>query len=426
MLDVLVAIVVLATGLLALAALQGALTRNGADARARSQMAAYTESLVDRMRFAGYTTAAPSTTFAAGDTITPSSSCSGSLTLKQTMQCDANTVQNAAGVSNLTTTITTAQLYCGTSGSTFAAASSCTGNQANYKQLKLTTTWTDATGSLRSLSMDTAVSPVTLDTGNTTLANSTFNQPTGTGPVVRQTDPGSTLGVIPIAVSSTQDAAATNPKPVVTDTGTTFSTLTYSASASSLGGNIIAERVDTKVIQCGCGFAGATGVGITADNNLESTSGGNSAVFKQPMGPTYWDGSKYTTPLAVPGTTSSTASTTGVVTAATQDQSCDICCRDRNDGVGNVDALGNSILFDNHSGLTTKYQYVSGVLTAVNTGTFVQACRMIRVNGTYAVATDAHDYFSVSCPQTTVQRKARRLHPPIALQILLSATRFPV
>src|SRR5580765_595142 len=81
MLDVLVAIIVLATGLLALAALQGAITRNGANARARAQIAAFTESVIDRMRFAGYNTVAPSSTIAEGDEIDPSTACTGNLTL---------------------------------------------------------------------------------------------------------------------------------------------------------------------------------------------------------------------------------------------------------------------------------------------------------------------------------------------------------
>ena len=54
MIDVLVAIVVLATGLLALAALQGALTRSSTDSRARAQIAAYADGLVDQLRASGY------------------------------------------------------------------------------------------------------------------------------------------------------------------------------------------------------------------------------------------------------------------------------------------------------------------------------------------------------------------------------------
>ena len=50
MIDVLVAIVVLATALLALAALQGAITRNTADSRARSQVASFVEGLFEQAR----------------------------------------------------------------------------------------------------------------------------------------------------------------------------------------------------------------------------------------------------------------------------------------------------------------------------------------------------------------------------------------
>ena len=68
MIDVLVSIVVLATALLALAALQGALTRNNADSRARSQVAAYSEGLLDQLRSGGWDAIAAAT-------ITPIATC---------------------------------------------------------------------------------------------------------------------------------------------------------------------------------------------------------------------------------------------------------------------------------------------------------------------------------------------------------------
>ncbi len=108
------------------------------------------------------------------------------------------------------------------------------------------------------------------------------------------------------------------------------------------------------------------------------------------MGPTYWDGTQYVSPDQTP---SAGSSTTGIDPSATQDSDCDVCCRDRND------TAGNTVLFDNNSSPQdfSKYQYVTtaGVttLTKVTTGTFVQACRMIRVGGTYATATDIRNYF---------------------------------
>jgi len=389
MLDVLIAILVLATGLLALAVLQGAVTRNAVDSRSRSQVAAFTQSVIDRMRFAGFDTAAPSTIFAQGDTITPGNSCqagSTSLTMLQRLASDAKCAQDASGVSNLTTTITTAQLYCGTSGSTFASGSSCTPDQATYKQLKLTSTWTDSSGAARSLAIDTTLSPITATPTNNALTNSNFSTGLGSSPTVREANPGNTLGVIPIAVSSSADSAATNPKPVVTDTGVTFSTLTYTASNSQL--TAITQRVDTKVIQCYCQF-GSSG-NVTADSNLGT-------ILAQPQGPTYWDGTQYVSPANTPG---ETTSTTGLDTSVTlQDPSCDICCRDRNDNAGNVDTANppNPVYFDNYSSSTDrvkKYRYVTSsgttTLTAETSGSFVQACRMIRVDGIYAAATDAH------------------------------------
>ena len=379
MIDVLVAIVVLATGLLALAALQGALTRNGADSRARSQVAAYTESVIDRMRFAGYDAVVPGT-ITNNQSITPATTCTAgatALTLVNRLKSDAKCAQTAAGVSNLTTLITGSQ-YWGSGGTFTTAVPTNTAGVPNYKQINVTTTWTDATGQARTLSFDTTVSGVTVSPTDGSLDQKTFGLTTGGSPVVREANPGNTAGVIPIAVSSTQNAAATNPAPVVTNTGTTFSTLTYNATASSLGGNIISQRIDTKVIRCSCKFGGP----VSADTLLTT-------ILTQPYQPTYWDGTQYVTATK----TSSGTSTTGIDTAATQDSDCDICCRDRND------VAGNTVLFDNNSNPQnfSKYQYVTtaGVtaLAVVTTGTFVQACRMIRVGGTYATATDIRDYF---------------------------------
>ena len=92
MIDVLVAIVVLATGLLALAALQGALTRSSTDSRARAQIAAYADGLVDQLRASGYRNIAAGTI----------STTSGTTAQKAA----ASTLQSATGVSGLSTAIT--------------------------------------------------------------------------------------------------------------------------------------------------------------------------------------------------------------------------------------------------------------------------------------------------------------------------------
>jgi type IV pilus modification protein PilV len=376
MIDVLVAIIVLATGLLALAVLQGAITRNGVDARARSQVAAFTESVVDRMRSSGYDTVSPSTSIATGTVITPLTACTGTLTLVQRMGCDADVAQTAAGVSNLKTTISGVQYYGTGSGNSFGTTPSASGTAA-YKVVTATTQWTDASGQPRSLDYSTTVDKVSTSPTDNSLAGQSFKITLGSAPKVREANPGDTAGVIPIAVSSSQNAAATNPAPLVSNTGTTFSTITYNATSDPLGGNQITQRIDTKVMRCTCKYK--------ADGGVVSTDSSLITLLTQPYGPTYWDGTKYVVPTKL----TSNSATTGVDSSATQDTDCDICCRDRND------VAGNAVLFDNYSGGDfSKYQYDnSGVLAAVSSGSYPQTCRMIRVDGTYAAATDIRNYF---------------------------------
>jgi hypothetical protein len=192
------------------------------------------------------------------------------------------------------------------------------------------------------------------------LANQPFTTTLGSSPKVRESNPGNTAGVIPIAISSSQNAAATNPAPLISNTGTTFSTITYVSTADPLGGNQITQRIDTKVMRCSCKFKASGGV-VSTDTNLLTE-------LTQPYGPTYWDGTKY----VVPARLTSASAATGVDATAVQDTDCDICCRDRND------VAGNTVLFDNYSGGdSAKYQYSGTTLGAVTSGAFVQTCRMI-------------------------------------------------
>jgi Tfp pilus assembly protein PilV len=381
MIDALIAIVVLATALLALALLQGTMTRNAADSRARSQIAAYSESLIEQMRAGGYSARALASSSASAGVATTISPTSGT----SSQQAAATAAQTAAGVSNLSTTITATQYAAATNG-TSTTYTPTTGNpnpnSGAYKQVDVKTTWTDAAGQPRHLVLDTIISPVEVDNTNNTLVDQQqLSAAGGMTPRVRQSNPGNTTGVIPIAISNSQDAAATNPKPIMTNTGSTFSTVTYVAQTDPSGGNLIQSRVDTKVVQCGCMFGGAA----TTSSNASLAS-----VFQQPYGPTYWDGTHYVSPAPVPGTT---ASATGVdPSVSSNDVDCDICCRDRND------TSGNTVKYDSFSGDPKKYAFVTGAngqttLQAVTSGSFQQACRLIRVNGVYAAATEAHNYF---------------------------------
>lgn len=367
MIDVLVAIIVLATALLALAALQGALTRNTADARARSQIAAYADGAIDRMRSNGYDSIV-------GATLTPTNGG----TPQQQAAYDA---QGAAKVSNLKTTVTVATYKANSSGTFAVTASTVPNGTATYKQVKSTTTWVDAAGQSRQLAFDTIVSPLQTKNDNT-LVVKTITPSTSQAPVVREYNPAGP-GVIPIAVGSGNDTAATNPKPEILSltghssavVGTTYNVLTYQAPDSS-NQTVIQKRVETQVIACGC----KNGAGITSTAN----------VFAQPFRPTYWDGTKYASPKATTAKTSTSGPDPSAAT--TQSEFCDVCCRDRND------STADTVKFDPFTTDYNHYRYDSSnnlvvVPTSDTSDPYLNTCRLIRVDGIFSVATDLHNYF---------------------------------
>ncbi len=360
MIDVLVAIVVLATALLALAALQGALTRNSADAKARAQIAAYSEGIIDQLRSTGYASIASGTLSASSGTAT--------------QKAAASALQTAAGVSNLTTTITATRYYG--SGSTFTTTAVTAAPE--YKQITARTAWTDASGQPRTLSIDTIADVTQTDQTDQTLINKSLSLTGATGPIVREYNPGATAGVIPIAIGGS-DTAATNPQPEVLGkngtsvSGVSFNVLTYSAPETGTQQTVIQQHVDTRVIQCSCKY----GAGISDQTN----------VLAQPYQPTFWDGIKY----VVPKTTTAKTSNTGVDPNANQDAFCDACCRDRND------SGTSSPKFDPWTSDYAHYRYSGGSLVAVpssdTTDAYINDCRMIRVDGQYRVAVDMQNYF---------------------------------
>lgn len=382
MIDVLVAIVVLATALLALAALQGAMTRNAADARARSQVAAYTEGLIDQLRAAGYGN------ITAG-TITPL--CTSVATKQQAEACAA---QSAAGVSNLSTVVTSSVFYSDPTTGAFSNAVPTT-VYGTYDQVRVSSTWTDATGQARQMAFDTIISPVQVDQNNKTLQGKNLLPTSGSTPIVREYNPGLRDGVIPIAMGTTGNStAATNPQPEILGKnnnrfigGVSYNVLTFSADdGTSDHKSQITQNIATRVVRCNCKY----GAGITT------------GVFAQPYRPTYWDASqvKYVSPTK----TSLGTSTTGVDTTSEfvngvyspdQDTNCDVCCRDRNDSATDAIRYNPWNTSDNshYRYVTTSDTSPTEVLSSDHDNAYVNACRLIIVDGVFAAATDMQNYF---------------------------------
>lgn len=378
LLEVLIAVVVLATGLLAMAALQGKLASNSADAKARSQVAALMTSVIDSQRATGYGSLA---SFAR-------TTCStSSPTAVQSAIC---TTESDAGINGLGLTMTVTTYYGAEGGGAFTttACADC----AEYKKITLKADWADAVGATRTLSLDNIASILGLSSSST-LINTPLTT-TSLTPAVHQPNPSLTDGVIPIAVGNNTDAASTNPKPTLAQTlpSTSFNTLTYTQGAldSSIT-STIQKRVETVVAECACK--------LSTTNPLSGDVFLGGSTFR----PTFWNGNKYVAPADAKITPYSAQHPDAV---GTQDDRCTLVCRDHHD------ASTDTVKFDSVTGDLNRYKAtvnktkVKGkavvtvglvkdangnpVAVSGSTDTYLDAARLIRVDGLWRVATDIH------------------------------------
>lgn len=354
LIEVMIAVIVLAAGLLALTALQGSLIRASADSKARSQIAAYAESEMDRIRLGGVGGIADSAaTTIAGD---------------------------FAGVSSLTRTVAVDQYIADASGAfVLSADSAAPGNNAHFKRVTLTMRWTDATGdATRSLSMSTDVSPLALNASNV-LVDRTPPDDAGLRPIVRRVSP-LTEGMIPIATGGQdgEQTAATNPKPKLLGgengsyvSDTRYDVLTYSSDAYTPPGFArLNKKIETATVGCTC-RNDTTGF----DGNNDYQTFAAAKAYR----PTYWDGTTYVAPTgAVAAVTSSPAD-------VSQSELCDVCCRDHKDPNGETGPKFSPWPGQNPN----HYRDNAGTLVVAGTGeTYLEACRVIRVDGAWRVAAD--------------------------------------
>lgn len=404
MIDVLVSIIVMATALLGLAVLQSSLTRNTADSRARSQLAQYADGLIDKSRQTGYSAIPIGTS-----TVTAASGA--------TFSQAALDVQNAAGISNLQA-VTTVGEFTYADPNVRGANSNCTGQfipsnsstntyscpvgngtPSQYKNVQVALTWTDATGTSRTLTENTVVSPLELDTGGG-LQNASAGSTGITTPIVREPSP-VVPGVIPIAIGANTDTAATNPRPELSSVqnATSYNVLTYKDLTTQVQ---IQQRVETVIAGCSCQYG------------RQITTG----VFAPAWRPTFWDGTKYAEPTPAytspagedPTVAQATINNAGTGFSAGQSPLCMQCCRDHHDYANDElnlnktaaspnDYITDTILYDPFriaAGDTAHTHYrwsgTPASFTTVpitdTTHPYMESCRMIRVNGLWRVATD--------------------------------------
>lgn len=346
LIEALIAVVVLATGMLALTALQGALVRSSADAKARSILAAHAQAVIDGVRTKGIGGLAP------GDTQVSTYVDPAALAR----------VKAAMGASSLVENSTVTVL----SGS------------ADFKRIDLRFDWVDAAGGARSVRLSSAISPLTL-------SHSPLNDldPPSVGafrPIVRRPI-AITEGMIPVALGGDQNTAATNPKPELVGSSsntyaadTRFDVLTYNSADNRGNPDAVRfdKRIETAFVGCKCQM-GLGGFPIGGSNDEF-----NVVLKAKAFRPAYWDGDRYTDPEAAASVVR------GPDPTASQSELCDVCCRDHRDPSGVAGPKFNPWIASHDHYLTVGGSPVSETGSA----TFLEACRVVRVNGLWRVTPD--------------------------------------
>lgn len=373
LIEVLIAVVVLAIGLLALGALQASLTRSSADAKVRGRVAAMLSARMDELRSTGYDNAV----LDQGDT---TFTCvSGS----PAWVCDT---QSQANLGSLSVRQLNTRYWSDRDANTFSTGAGGVTNGPEFKRVELTATWDGADASSHSLRMSTDISSLSLIDSllpdppppTTTVAST---------PIVREDNPAG-AGVIPIAIGGGDATAASNPRPEIigknnnqSAVGTRFDVLTYTGLS---GESVIQRRVETAAISCNCEY------GAGGDNLPE--------IYRTAQWPAIWTGEKYEvykpdSPTAAPG--DDAAIKAGPVSGVTQSPLCQECCRDHHDN----EALGVAKFDPERAiamGETTgheKYNISGGTLAKVAKSSgnrYINACRVIRVDGWWRTASDMY------------------------------------
>jgi len=381
LIEVLIAIVVLSVGMLALAALQGNLTRSTADARLRSQALNHAHRCIDNLRAQAQDFGTFYQTLATATSV----SCNPASSVGETSASYTSAVTVQRYVS---TSVATACTAIGQTAPCFVAK----GNPATpptaanpayasgvpeYKQVTMTVGWTDAAGQTSSLALTDIFSPT-----KTRSSDELIEKPIAgslvSGPKVRITKP-SGVGVIPIAVGDgSQATAASNPRPRSFAVGRTdvtqFEVLQYKADGANA---VLAQKIELASAGCSC--------------KLTAPTTGTSTFFLQKREPVYWNGSQYVGAEIAPST-----KTQGTLnTAISQDPDlCTVCCSNHHDYTGSpikFDSTRPAVDYaeGDHKHYPFSNPYNASTAAVSSGGTYHEVCRLVRYEGFWQVATDA-------------------------------------
>jgi prepilin-type N-terminal cleavage/methylation domain-containing protein len=378
--EVLVALAVLAIGLLAIAQLQSALIRSSGEARAFSVATGLAKDKMEELRsfnnvrggssYQSLTDGSESLGVVGGTDYTRTWTVQRFVFNKDP---DGNpATYDGAFVAYDQDTGDTPSAYHGNAASGFVE-----GNE--FKRIQVSVLWNEPSGRTESVTINDAVAALAPRDAALIAEGGSAVIPRSLEVMI--SDPALTdgvrNGVIPLALSSDPDVdggstAATNPQPLLLGADqrvaeTRFNVLTYGAVVDGIAP--AQARVETVVVGCTCSYA----LGDPATIGYR---------------PSYWNGYRYSVPQRA-----QYPAPAGWTGAANESEQCTACCRDHHDELGGVSLVPqNGPRFDPRRAHHVHYAHdASGnLVAATGASTYEEACRLIRVNGVFRVTSDAY------------------------------------
>lgn len=391
LIEVLIAVVILSFGMLALAALQGGLFRAGAETKARSNATAFAQRRIEDIKSFGALKTGAVTSYEAISTQTlvlPVTSGTQFYGCSQVRRYRYDkTTKRFIKLNDVNFSISnTGAVTC--SDIPIAVGAAVDAGTPEFKGVRVSVGWlSEAGGAAKTVEIADSVASISpSDAIMLAQANNAARQ----GPAVWIRPPnidanGNIIpAVVPIAIGGNQAAASSNPKPTQYVSDVSSATLFSVQSFTGTGNTevLLNHKIDVAAASCVCSDTGAVS---TADNPAYQ--------------PTLWNGQQlaYVSPLTAP-----IGKKIGLSNVANSDKNiqnlCTTCCRDHHDS--SDQALKVDPYRPLVNGAHAHYGYqqqgssynIAGGLLPVGAGTnnqYVEACRLIRVNGLMRLAVDA-------------------------------------
>lgn len=383
LIEVMIAVVVLAFGLISLAALQGRLFQSGAEAKARGAATAIAQQALEDARSFAF--------------VTPPVNADGSITYTGTTYAGLTTgnpqTVSSGGVNYTVTRTVTRYRYSSGDGKFVAnTADAYNAGVPEFKQMSIDVAWAGADGTTKSIKLTESVAAV----APADAARLRKQPDDGLGGpkvyIARPSDP----RILPVALGDDQDAASSNPKPnqIIQDVAaaTTFSVMTYSGAGDSV---LLGRKLDVAAVSCLC--------------QAGPSAGPTNPVFE----PVVWNGRQqaYLEPRVLMTSSIKTGVPDSKLANTEIKQMCTVCCRDHHETAArnprpdpwrvltDAERSSGSEHYGYASQNSTRFD-LSRLLGFGSTGvsSYLDSCQLIRVGGVLRLGTDARQVNLLATP----------------------------